>query len=469
MTAENAKILIVEDEDNMRQVLAGQIARHGYQVVQAEDGARALELIRSERPDVVLTDLQMPGLNGMELLAQIKIHDGSLPVLMLTAHGNVENAVEAMRRGAFDFLTKPFDPDELAQALDKAVATRRLSSAEPAGDRPGALVPLLGNDPKMLELERVVGKIADSPSTILIMGESGTGKELLARMIHERSQCDGPFIPVHCAAIPETLLESELFGHEKGAFTGATASKPGRFELADGGTLFLDEVGTIPLSMQVKLLRVLQDQTFQRVGGVRMIHVNVRLVAATNVDLKQEVQAGRFREDLYYRLAVVPLQLPALRQRRGDIAAIAQTVIDRLRNRLDRPRAKISPEALAALAAYDWPGNVRELENVLERSLLLADVDELEPEDLPSEVVGARSRIALSSGDDRPEGDQDDLRLKPRVKSATAALERELIKRALARTEGNVTRAAELLGLSRKGLQLKLRELGLRRDEAAGD
>jgi nitrogen regulation protein NR(I) len=473
MLPERKQILVVDDEPNLRRVLRAQLERDGYDVHTAEDGELALALLREHHIDLVITDLRMPKLDGMELLRRITALEDAMPVVMITAHGTVDTAVEALKTGAFDYITKPFDQDDVRTIVRKALRTQDLSSAEASRSSPGpegGRYGIIGQSPGLLELYAVLDRVADTPTTVLITGESGTGKELVARALHENSsRSDKPFIKVNCAAIPRDLMESELFGYERGAFTGAVASKPGRFELASGGTLFLDEIGSIPVEMQVKLLRALQESEFERVGGVKTIRVDVRLVAATNSDLKKEIAAGAFREDLYYRLNVVPIRLPALRERREDIPLLVQHFVRKFDERLKKSVLGPEPEALEILSNHPWPGNIRELENVIERAVLFCDGTSLRAADLPSELqqtpdpppvtpTAARTPAQpAAEGGEAPSDGQ-----KEKVKAAMTRLERELIVKALEQTGGNVTHAARLLKISRKGLQLKMKELGLR-------
>jgi nitrogen regulation protein NR(I) len=477
--SERKQILVVDDEANLRRVLSAQLSRDGYDVHTAEDGEAALALLREHHIDLVITDLRMPKVDGMDLLRTALRDDPQRPVVLLTAHGTVDNAVEALKTGAFDYLTKPFDQNEVRVIVKKALRTRDLASAEatrpePARDRDagGARFGIIGQSQRIADLYAILQKVADTPTTVLVTGESGTGKELVARALHENSsRHDKPFIKVNCAAIPKDLMEAELFGHERGAFTGAVASKPGRFELASGGTLFLDEIGELPSDMQVKLLRVLQESEFERVGGIKTIQVDVRLVAATNRDLKKEIAAGAFRDDLFYRLNVVPIALPALRERRGDIPLLCEHFVQKFRARLKKHVTGVDEAALEKLCAYAWPGNIRELENVIERAVLFADGATIALADLPDEVrssaaAGRADEVAAAAlgAEDEPTSSGDGL--KERVKAAMSRLERGLIERALHQTQGNVTHAARLLKISRKGLQLKMKELGLReRDE----
>ena len=452
----DATILIVDDEANMRRVLAALIKKQGYRVVEAGDGEAALAALDADDVDAVISDLRMPRMNGLELLDATREEYPGLPLVLLTAHGTIGSAVEALKRGAFDYLTKPFDPDEIEQVLAKAVRTHALERAEARIPRsladPDEL--LVGSSAALAEVKRVTERVAETPATVLITGESGTGKELVARRLHLLSERrERPFVKINCAAIPEGLLESELFGHEKGAFTGAATRKPGRFELADRGTLFLDEIGEMPLSAQPKLLRAIQENRFYRVGGTTTVEVDVRLVAATNRDLEREVREGGFREDLFYRLNVVPVRLPPLRERREDIPDLVARFAERSSARLRDAPVTFSDAALEVLRARPWPGNIRELENAVERAVLLAEGPLIRPDDLPAEYRDTRGAPPCG-GETAP--------LKARVRSATRRIEREAILEALARTEGNVTQAARDLGLSRRGLQLKMRELGLR-------
>ncbi len=449
-------VLIVEDEANMRRVLSALLERDGFGTLEASDGDAALELLAHEPVDAVLTDLRMPKMNGLELLEAVHRAHPEIPVVMLTAHGTVGSAVEALKQGAFDYLTKPFDPDEIRQVMEKAVSTRRLAAREVrvAGDEDAE--PLLcGPSDALAEVKHVIERVAPTPATVLITGESGTGKEIVARSLHRAStRKSEPFLKINCAAIPEGLLESELFGYERGAFTGAVGRKPGRFELADGGTLFLDEIGEMPLSAQPKLLRAIQEGRFFRVGGTETVQVDVRLVAATNRDLREEVRAGRFREDLFYRLHVVPIHLPPLRERPEDIPPLARLFLERFAARLRRPVTNIDPLAMDLLLGHPWPGNIRELENAIERATLLCDGSTLTARDLPPEVQPPVPR-QTSNSEPTP--------LRERIRAATQRIERDAILEALRMTEGNVTRAARKLGLSRRGLQLKMKELEIDR------
>jgi nitrogen regulation protein NR(I) len=462
-----AHVLIVDDEVNIRRVLAAMLKREGYEVTTAADGEQALGVLAKTPVHVVVTDLVMPRLGGMELLRRVTQDLPDVPVIVITAHGSVDSAVAALKAGAFDYITKPFEQEELKKVIAKATRAhdlerQNLHAILNDGDRP----PLVGDSAAMRTIYEMVARVADSPSTVLITGESGTGKELIAKALHRgSSRRDKPLIKVNCAAIPKDLVESELFGYERGAFTGAVGSKPGRFELADGGTLFLDEIGEVPVEMQVKLLRALQESEFERVGGIKTLRVDVRLIAATNRDLKALIAEGKFREDLYYRLAVVPIVLPPLRDRREDIPLLVRHFVEKYDQRLGKKVAGIEDEALQLLLGYSWPGNIRELENLMERSVLFADGPLIQASALPDSLrergpqaavpiaaVGPLGAIAAPSG----------ASMKEIVRQAQAELEKELITRALEETGGNVTRAAKRLQISRKSLQVKMKELGLR-------
>jgi DNA-binding NtrC family response regulator len=453
------QVLVVDDEPPQLEILRLILGSEGYEVVAAASGRAALAALRRQPFDLVLTDLKMPDLSGIALLEQIQREQPGACVVLMTAHGTIDSAVEAMRKGAFDYLTKPLDRDALLLAVSRAVERTRLVSEnrqlrEELRGR-FRIENLVGAHGSMQEVYRVVHKVARSASTVLIYGESGTGKELVARALHVMSdRRDRPFLGVNVGALPETILEAELFGYEKGSFTGAEARKLGLFEQASGSTLFLDEVGDLKLDLQVKLLRVLQEREILRVGGTEAVPIDVRIVAATNRDLEQQVREGRFREDLFYRLNVIPIALPPLRERRTDVPLLVEHFLAK-HGEPGRGR-KMTPEALEALVAYGWPGNVRELESVIERTVLLADGEVIALEDLPAAV---RMRRAAGPGFpvDVPDEGLD-----------LEALERSLIRRALEKAEGNVTRAARLLGLSRRTLQYRLEKIEGAPDGAAG-
>ena len=465
-----AHVLIVDDELNIRRVLAAMLKRDGYEVTAAADGEQALAVMARAPIQVVVTDLVMPKLDGLALLRRVAADYPDVPVIVITAHGTVDSAVAALKAGAFDYITKPFEQEELKKVIAKATRAHEFERQNvhgPSGE--GEKPPLVGQSQAMRQVYEAIGKVADSPSTVLVTGESGTGKELVAQALHRgSSRRDKPLIKVNCAAIPKDLVESELFGYERGAFTGAVGSKPGRFELADGGTLFLDEIGEVPLEMQVKLLRALQESEFERVGGVKTIRVDVRLIAATNRELRALIAEGRFREDLFYRLNVVPIALPPLRDRREDIPLLVQHFIEKYDRRLGKKVEQMDDEAMQVLVRYPWPGNIRELENLVERSVLFADGPVISEAQLPDSLrerpsgppapiaaVGPLGAIVAPSG----------ASMREIVRQAQAELERELITRALEETGGNVTRAAKRLQISRKSLQIKMKELGLRGTE----
>lgn len=521
MDAASQTVLVVDDEANLRKVLGALLRREGYRVLTAADGDEAWSLLADERVDVILSDLRMPGLDGMQLLGRVVDRYRGVPVVMLTAHGTVDTAVDAMKLGAFDYLTKPFDKEELRAIIRKAAAHARLRESEPGVRHSGgeSRFGIVGRSPALDEVFRTIEKVAASPTTVLITGESGTGKELIADALHQESpRARKPLIKINCAAIPRDLIESELFGYERGAFTGAVTSKPGRFELADEGTLFLDEINSVPPEMQVKLLRALQSGSLERVGGVSPTRVDVRLVAASNRDLAEEVAAGRFREDLYYRLNVVHIALPPLRERLDDLPLLVERFIEKFNARLAKQVKGLTDSAFLRLMAYDWPGNIRELENVVERAVLFAEGDWVTEDELPNALreldlrpqegltgydgsdpgPGLRASNGTSGGlsvggprgpnvppppSRRTEaglsgssvlrgsagGESEVPRppvgpLKEIVRRHTHSLERDLIGRALRETGGNVTKAARRLEISRKSLQNKMKDFGLRSD-----
>jgi len=434
------------------------LKRAEYDVSAVADGSEAIAALESFPFDLVITDLKMPAVGGMEVLSYCSRTLPRMPVIVITAHGTVDSAVEAIKLGAHDYISKPFDQNELQSILEKALRTGQANAASLHEDEVGRFE-IIGRTPAMRMIYSRIEKVSDKPSTVLIAGESGTGKELVATALHDTSsRKDNPFIKVNCGAIPENLFESELFGYDKGGFTGATNAKPGRFELAHEGTLFLDEIGELPLAMQVKLLRVLQDSTFERVGAVRSQRVDVRLIAATNRDLRVEVKEGRFREDLFYRLSVIPIQIPPLRDRLDDVPLLVQYFIGKFNRRLGTQIKELTPEAMAMVQAYNWPGNIRELENLMERSMLLCDptTTVLAPTDLSG--MG----IDESMASERP--DMHTLGLKEYVRAHTERLERAHIHRALEASLGNVTHAAKALGISRKSLQMKMRLYRLRNE-----
>ena len=447
------RILIVDDEPALRQTLSLILAADEHETIAASDGEDALAKAASADVDLVLCDLRMPNLSGLEFLDRYRAAGGSALVIVMSAYGDADTAIAAMQRGAYDYIQKPFRAEEVSLVVRKAVEREKLQAkVRRLEDELSTIrgdADIIGRSPALRAAVDVAHKVARHPSTVLITGESGTGKELIARLIHRASPRVGAaFVAVNCGAIPENLLESELFGHVKGAFTGASAEKRGLFEEADGGTLFLDEIGELPAALQVKLLRVLQEGEVRRVGATTARAVDVRVLAATNRDLAADVQAGRFRGDLYYRVNVVTVHLPALRERREDIPELALHFLERYNHRLGLSVRRIDPAAMRFLVDYGWPGNVRELENVIERALVLASDATIAPEQLPEHVRA--SSVALPPAD----GDLS-------IKRKTDELEQSLIRRALERTHGNRTRAAQLLQLSHRARLYKIREYGL--------
>ncbi|NNC18380.1 sigma-54-dependent Fis family transcriptional regulator [Corallococcus exiguus] len=456
-----ARILVIDDHDTLREGMTVTLTRSGHTVSAVRSGADGLAAYKKGPFDLVVTDLKMDGMDGIAVTRALKQADPGAVVMVVTAFGTIETAVQAMQEGAYDFITKPFPPEVLRAKVDKGLelsATRRqverLTARTDAHDADAALThrDLVGDSEPLQKLLTQVRKVAASDATVLVRGESGTGKELVARMIHQRSpRKDGPFVVVHCAALAETLLESELFGHERGSFTGAVKRKLGRFELADGGTLFLDEIGEIPASVQTKLLRVLQEKELQRVGGEETLKVDVRVVSATHRDLQAEVKAGRFREDLYYRLHIVPLTLPPLRERPEDLPALARHFVAKHAPRVNRRVTGIDDAALHALTRHAWPGNVRELENVMEQALVFAEGETLTPQDLPSHLAGQTPR--MDAGLPVPQGDRP-------LPEILEDLERQLIARAYEKAGGVKTETARLLGIKTSALYYKLEKYG---------
>lgn len=446
------RVLIVDDEKNMRWVLGQALSSEGFDVSEASDGKQALAAVDEQEPDVMVLDHRMPAPDGMEVLRRIRHKGMTFPIIMLTAHGNVTQAVEAMKAGASEYLTKPFDLEELKLAIEKALQYRDLAiEVERLREELGREYDVQGivaSDGRMLEVLETVHKVAPTSATVMIYGESGTGKELIARAIHNISErSTKPFVSISAGALPETLLESELFGYEKGAFTGAMTPKPGRFEMANGGTLFLDEIGDISQATQVKLLRVLQERRFERLGGTRTIEVDVRVVSATNQDLQQLIADGEFREDLFYRLNVVPITLPPLRKRSSDIPLLVAHFLEKY----NAGSKRLSNEAVQALAQYKWPGNIRELENTIERIVILSHNDEIGVDDLPAEI---RSGLGL------PERSSDKFQL-PEDGVILEEVELDLIRQALERSGGSAPKAAKLLGLTAKTMEARMQRLGL--------
>ena len=444
-----ARVLVVDDEANARTALAEILRDEGYAVETAADGFKALGRFEEFEPDLILTDLKMPGMDGVELARKLRKDAPNIPVVVMTAFGAVETAVVAMREGAADYLTKPLNTDELLLVLERELERSRLrretTQLRQQLSHRYRFESIVGSSPEMQQVFKIIAQVAPSRATVLIAGESGTGKEMVAAAIHHNSQrAEKPFVKLHCAALAETLLESELFGHERGAYTGAERRREGRFEQANGGTLFLDEIGEISAATQVKLLRVLQEREFERVGGNQTIHVDVRVIAATNRDLKQLVAEGKFREDLMYRLNVINVQLPPLRRRRSDVPALAMHFLRIYAKENGKEIGRLSDSALAQLVAYGWPGNVRELENVIERAVVLTEGDVIEARHLPPElsVGNPTERVPIIPG------------------SSMDEIERYAILETLEASGGSTSKAAEVLGISIRKIQYKLQEYG---------
>jgi len=450
----NRRVLLVDDEKSIRDTLGDVLADEGFRVTTAKDGESALKAIDERDPDLVLLDIWMPGMDGIETLKAIKQKRPELPVVMISGHGTVETAVKATKLGAFDFIEKPLSIDKVTLTIEHALELSRLEqgykglSRVLAGEQE-----LIGKSRPIKKLREQAERVGPTEGWVLITGENGTGKEVLARMIHRQSmRKDAPFVSVNCAAIPEELIESELFGYEKGAFTGAEDRKPGKFDLADGGTLFLDEIGDMSLRTQSKVLRILQEQQFERVGGARSVKVDVRVIAATNKDLEQEMKNGSFREDLFYRLNVIPLHLPPLRERKEDIPLLADHFLKEFASRSRLGAKRLGDKVVDAMKSYSWPGNVRELKNVLERMVILSDGDEISLSDLPASVAGA-------AGDEVSPMDE------PNLKQARQAFERLYIARKLIENDYNVSRTAEKIGMERTTLHRKIKSYGIKTDK----
>ncbi len=446
------RVLVVDDEENIRLVLRTLLRKHGYEVEVADNGESALALVESFGPDVILTDVRMPKMGGMDLLATLRAKQSSATVIVMSAYGNVDLALEAMKAGAYDYVGKPFKPDEIVLALRKAEERESLRrenrSLREQIRNEQTFESILAKSQEMQDVFRTISKISEYKTTVLVTGESGVGKELVARALHSRSsRKNQPFVAINCGAIPENLLESELFGHRKGAFTDANSDRRGLFEEASGGTLLLDEIGELPTSLQVKLLRVLQEETIRRLGDTKDVKVDVRIIAATHRDLAAEVKAARFREDLYYRINVLAVHIPPLRARKDDVHLLVDHFVTRNNARLGTNIRGVSPEARKFLIEYPWPGNVRELENTIERAMVLAEGEILEASDLPERLRDTLDPVQaqLASGE-------------LSIKKTSAAVEEILIRRALQKTKGNRTRAAEVLEISHRALLYKIKD-----------
>jgi len=452
---ERKKIMVIDDEPLMRITVRDALMAEGYKVVTAETGEKGLEILGEERVDILLTDLKLPDKDGIQILREVKALNQETEVILMTAYGTIDSAVMAMKEGACDYLTKPFSLDELLLLVKrlfrmKELEEENLSLRKRVEERYG-LEGLVGKSGPMLRIYELIETVARTDATVLIQGESGTGKELAANAIHlQTSRKNAPFIKVNCAALPETLLETELFGHEKGAFTGAFRQRKGRFESAHRGTLFLDEIGDLPLSVQVKLLRVLQERQFERVGGNETISVDVRLICATLKDLKEGIQKGVFREDLYYRLNVVPLVLPPLRERQEDILLLTDHFIEKISRKMGKEITAISEEAKTLLMKYTFPGNIRELENMLERAVALIRGTVIQAQDLPDEICGRSNPVTMIC---------EKIRGSKPLSQAVSLFEKEYIQSVLEKTKGKKGQAAEVLGISRKSLWEKIKGL----------
>ncbi|MBC8462246.1 MAG: sigma-54-dependent Fis family transcriptional regulator [Deltaproteobacteria bacterium] len=449
-------ILIVDDEKNYLVILEALLAPEGYEIITEDNTVNALRLIREADLDLVITDMRMPGMNGMELLEEAKKIDPELPVIMMTAYGTIEKAVEAMKKRAYDYITKPFRNEELKLTVKKALEFYRLKKenrllSDALSDR-YKYGNIIGKSQPMLKIYEMIGKVAPSKASVMITGPSGTGKELIAKAIHYNSpRKNRPFISINCGALTETLLESELFGHERGAFTGAVAMKKGRFELADGGTLFLDEVGEMSPSLQVKLLRVLQEMEFERVGGTKTIKVDVRILAASNRRLKEDVDKATFREDLFYRLNVVHIEVPPLKERVEDIPFLVAHFVEKFRSS-NKKKIELAPEVWKALYTYPWPGNIRELENTIERAMVMSSDESITLKDLPDYVISQEEETI----------DLDKIvPLNLALAKALDQIEERLISRALKHSNNVQSRAAEMLGITRHAMHYKMKKFGM--------
>ena len=452
----DSSILIIDDEESIRSSLSGVLKDEGYQVFTAEDGVKGLAVARDEAPDVVILDIWMPGLDGMETLKKIKAEMPHLPVLMMSGHGTIETAVQATKLGAYDFIEKPLSLDKLLLCVGNALSLQRLEEENRRlKEKFSGWCEMIGESAPMKALKAQIATVAPSNAWVLITGENGTGKELVANLIHLKSKrSKAPFVDVNCAAIPEELIESELFGHEKGAFTGAISSKRGKFDLANGGTLFLDEIGDMSLKTQAKILRILQEQRFERVGGNKSIKVDVRVVAATNKDLMEEIKAGNFREDLYYRLNVIPFEVPPLRERKEDIPLLIEKFVNLYARNAGGTVKIFDEKTKEAMKFYSWPGNVRELKNLVERLVIMTPSELIKSSDLPPYISGGEEKTP-------------DYESYETLKEAKQAFERAFIAEKLSENNGNITKTAEAIGLERSNLHKKLKTYALEVDTDA--
>ncbi len=449
------RILIVDDEQNVRQLIAKILEKEGYEILTACNGEEGLEIFQKNNIDLIISDIKMPKMNGIEFLHKVKEQEPGVGFILITAFATMETAIDAIKSGAQDYVTKPFDIKEILNAVKKILCSSEHESNNTIYhlDNPDE-TKTSSNSPAMQQVLQLARRVSASDSTVLILGETGTGKEVISTAIHNWSRrSDKPMIKVNCGAIPDNLLESELFGYEKGAFTGAASSKPGRFEFADGGTIFLDEIGDIAPQLQVKLLRVLQERTFERLGGIRPVSVDVRVIAATNKDLKEAVRNGEFREDLYYRLNVVPINLPPLRDRKEDIDSLVNTFLRSAAGISGGTIKKMSPEAMKYLMNYNWPGNIRELENIIERCVVITESDVIDADSLPQEILSYGRQTVSASGTNVASGGCE-----PLLNSAIDDREKEVIIKSLRDHDGNKTKTALALGISRRSLHRKIQK-----------
>ena len=469
-------ILIVDDDKSIRYSLK-RMMEGKYSILTAQNGEEALERVKESFPDLILMDIKMPGRSGIDVLREIKLIDPKSPVIIMTAYGTTETAIEAMKYGAFDYILKPFPIPQMKGLVEKALSLRTMMKQEviyasPEGEESDEGERIIGSSPKMQEIYKIVGQIAPSNVTVLLRGESGTGKELFARAIYQHSSRSNlPFLPVNCAAIPDTLLESELFGHEKGSFTGATSRRIGKLEQCQGGTIFLDEIGDMSLSTQAKLLRVLQEKNFERLGGTETIKVDIRLIVATNKDLEEAIGNGKFREDLYYRLNVVSIMIPPLKERKEDIPGLVSYFLKKFNRELKKGIVGITPSAMAKIASYGWPGNVRQLENVLKRAMVLCQGEWILEDQLLFEKGWERREAQEESSKKNVEDLLDALfeefstaSVTPQDLDMISSLERGLILRALQKTRGNQLKAAALLGINRSTLRGKMERYNIKKE-----
>ena len=456
-------ILVVDDELSMREFLKILLEKEGFEVITASEATSAIDLIKKQDFDLILSDIKMPGMGGLTLLEKIKEINSSLPVIMITAYASPENAVIAMKSGAFDYITKPFKVDEILKIIKSAISAAVPARQDEITAKTDSFEGIIGNSPEMLKIFNLISRIAPTPASILIYGESGTGKELVAGAIHNLSKVhDKPFIPITCSAIPECLLESELFGHVKGAFTGAISNKVGLFELADGGSIFLDEIGELTPLIQTKLLRVLQERELKRVGGTDIIKVKVRIIAATNKNLEEEIIAGRFREDLFYRLAVVPIRVPPLRERKGDVPLLVDHFLKKYSDKMGKTVQEISSYAMKVLMEYDYPGNVRELENIIERGVALESSNIILPESLTLSTYKKEGMLVVNKTESFISVESEEELYNKGLDEIMATLEKKMIEHALAKTDNSKIQAAELLKISFRSLRYKVQKYDIK-------